>query len=86
MGVARAAAGRMVARSITARWQATRLLVPPWHTNTCVAKTKDSQFGAGTTSMSPAMAAGIETKLWEMSDLLALVDAYWVAKKAKSSN
>jgi hypothetical protein len=36
--------------------------------------------------MSPAMAAGIETKLWEMSDLLAMVDAYWAAKKAESSN
>jgi hypothetical protein len=29
--------------------------------------------------MSPAMAAGIETKLWEMSDLLVMVDAYWAA-------
>src|SRR5580693_10284090 len=29
----------------------------------------------------PAMAAGIETKLWEMTGLLAMVDAYWAAKK-----
>jgi len=36
--------------------------------------------------MSPAMAAGIETRLWEMSDLLAMVDAYWAAKKAPVSN
>jgi IS1 family transposase len=35
---------------------------------------------------SPAMAAGVETKLWEMTDLLAMVDAYWTAKKAESSN
>jgi hypothetical protein len=32
------------------------------------------------------MAAGIETDLWEMSDLLATVDAYWTAKKADNSN
>ena len=36
--------------------------------------------------MSLIMAAGIESKLWEMSDLLAMVDAYWTAKNADNSN
>ncbi len=30
----------------------------------------------GTVRMSPAMAAGIETRLWEMSDIVKLVEEY----------
>jgi IS1 family transposase len=35
--------------------------------------------------MSPAMAAGIETRLWEMKDLLAMVDDYHASKPENSN-
>jgi hypothetical protein len=31
--------------------------------------------------MTPAMAAGIETRLWEMSDLVAMIDEYAAGQK-----
>jgi hypothetical protein len=36
----------------------------------------------GALRMSPAMFAGIADRLWDMSDLIKIVDEYWEAKKA----
>ena len=36
-----------------------------------------------TLRVSPAMAAGIETRLWETADIVRLIDEYEVAKKSK---
>jgi IS1 family transposase len=36
-----------------------------------------------TLRVSPAMAAGIETRLWEMADIVRLIDDYEVSKKGK---
>lgn len=36
-----------------------------------------------TLRVSPAMAAGIETRLWEMSDIVRLIDEYEAARKSK---
>jgi hypothetical protein len=35
--------------------------------------------------MTPAMAAGIETRLWEMADLVRLIDEYATAQKAAAN-